>query len=325
MTDIVLSVTQNIMLPSLIFQAGDSAQKRFLDFFLVTIRNPNTRAAYGYATGAFFKWCEYRGVSLSQVTPMVVSAYVEQHPGSPLTIKQHLAAIRCLFDHLATGGIVPFNPAAPVKGPRYKLTKGKTPVLDQAEAAGILAACDISTIVGMRDRALFSVMLYSFARISAVLATKIEDYYRKSGRAWLRLHEKGGRFHEVPLHHAADRALSEYLEAASVKEKKAWIFQSTDPSTGQVTGRAMTRASALERVKTAANVAGLGDKVSNHSFRATGITLYRKAGGTLDKAQQIAGHANAETTRLYDRSGDEISAAEVERIQLDTLVGGSSG
>ena len=76
----------------------------------------------------------------------------------------------------------------------------------------------------------------------------------------------------------------------------------------------MTRFSALERVKKAASYAGLHDKISNHSFRATGITLFRKAGGTLDKAQQIAGHASAETTRLYDRSGDEISAGEVERI-----------
>ena len=140
MSDLILGAQGNIVLPALIFEAGDSAQKRFLDFFLVTIRNPNTRAAYGYATGAFFNWCEARGMSLSQVTPMIVSAYIEQHPGSPLTVKQHLAAIRCLFDHLATGGIVPFNPAAPVKGPRYKLTKGKTPVLDQAEAAAVLAA-----------------------------------------------------------------------------------------------------------------------------------------------------------------------------------------
>ncbi len=316
MSDLILGAQGSVVLPALIFEAGDAAQKRFLDFFLVTIRNPNTRAAYGYATGAFFNWCQERRVTLSQVTPMVVSAYIEHHPGSPLTIKQHLAAIRCLFDHLATGGIVPFNPAAPVKGPRYKLTKGKTPVLDQDEAVAMLAACDASTLIGQRDRALFSVMLYSFARISAVLATRFEDYHRKSGRAWLRLHEKGGRFHEVPLHHAADRALSDYLEAAGVKEKKAWIFQSTDASTGLVTGRAMTRASALERVKTAAQSAGLGDKISNHSFRATGITLYRKAGGTLDKAQQIAGHANAETTRLYDRSGDEIAASEVERIEL---------
>ena len=316
MNNLDLYIPKDITLPAVIEGSGERAKLRFIDFFLVTIRNSNTRAAYGYAIGAFFNWCESRGVTLAQISPMVVSAYIEQHPGSPLTVKQHLAAIRCLFDHLATGGIVPFNPAAPVKGPRYQLTKGKTPVLDQDEAVAILAACDTSTLIGLRDRALFSVMLYSFARISAVLSTKVEDYHRKSGRAWLRLHEKGGRYHEVPLHHAADRALGDYLEAAGVKEKKAWIFQSTDASTGLVTGRAMTRASALERVKTAAQSAGLGDKISNHSFRATGITLYRKAGGTLDKAQQIAGHANAETTRLYDRSGDEIAASEVERIQL---------
>lgn len=305
-----------VTLPAVVAAAGEVAQRRYLDFFLVTIRNANTRAAYGSAVGAFFAWCERRGLTLAGVTPVAVSAYVEQHRGSPLTVKQHLAAIRCLFDHLTTGGVVPFNPASPVKGPRHKQVKGKTPVLSADEAAAVLASCNPTTIVGLRDRALFSVMLYSFARVSAVLATRVEDYYKKSGRGWLRLHEKGGRFHEVPLHHLADEALTTYLTAAAITDKKAPIFQATDPMTGRVADRVMSRASALERVKHAATVTELGDKISNHSFRATGITLYRKAGGTLDRAQQLAGHANAETTRLYDRSDDEVSASEVERICL---------
>ena len=303
-----------LVLPVVIAAAGDKAQQRYFDFFLVNIRNKNTRAAYGLAVGAFLRWCEQLNLTLESITPMAVAAYIENHPGSPLTVKQHLAAIRSLFDYLVTGQIVPFNPASSVRGPRYKLSKGKTPVLSADETRALLATCDTSTNVGLRDCALFSVMVYSFARVSAVLGTKVEDYYQREGRGWLRLHEKGGRYHEVPLHHLADKALSAYLKAGQIVERKAPLFQATQAQTGRITGRAMSRFSALERVKRAAAAAGLHDKISNHSFRATGITLYRKAGGTLDKAQLIAGHASAETTRLYDRSGDDIAAVEVERI-----------
>ena len=305
-----------LVLPALVAAAGEKAQNRFLEFFLVNIRNKNTRQAYGLAVGAFFNWCTERRVSLDAVSPMVVSAYIEQHPGSAPTVKQHLAAIRRLFDYLVTGQIMPFNPASSVRGPRYRISKGKTPVLTADETRALLATCDPTTIVGLRDRALFSVMVYSFARVSAVLGTKVEDYYQRQGRGWLRLHEKGGRYHEVPLHHLAHEALTGYLKAAQITEKKAPLFQATGHHLGTPTGSGLTRFSALERVKRAAAAAGLHDKISNHSFRATGITLYRKAGGTLDKAQQIAGHASAETTRLYDRSGDDVTAAEVERIVI---------
>ena len=101
MTDLVPTAKESVIFPTLIFNAGESAQRRFLDFFLVTIRNPNTRAAYGYAVGAFFNWCYDKGVTLSQVTPMVVSAYIEQHPGSPLTllIRPHRMRLMGLFSY----------------------------------------------------------------------------------------------------------------------------------------------------------------------------------------------------------------------------------
>jgi site-specific recombinase XerD len=128
---------------------------------------------------------------------MIVAAYVEQltKEREPQTVKQHLAAIRMLFDWLVIGQSVPFNPAASVRGPRYSLKKGKTPVLSRADMRKLLESIDVSNVVGLRDRALIGLMVYSFARVSAVVHMRIRDYYQNGKRWWIRLHEKGGKFH----------------------------------------------------------------------------------------------------------------------------------
>jgi hypothetical protein len=85
---------------------------------------------HGFLRLGFFGWCEDRGIQrLDQIEPMVVAAYIEQHPGSALTVKQHLAAIRMCFDWLVTGQVVRQNPATSIKGPKHIVTRGKTPVL----------------------------------------------------------------------------------------------------------------------------------------------------------------------------------------------------
>ena len=95
------------------------------------------------------------------------------------------------------------------------------PVLSPAEARRLLEAIDTGTPAGLRDRALVSVMLYSFARVSAVIGMRRQDYFRQERRGWLRLHEKGGTRHDVPAHHRAAEALDDYLEAAGLDEPTA--------------------------------------------------------------------------------------------------------
>ena len=149
-------------------------------------------------------------------------------PGSVPTVKQHLAAIRMLCDWLVVSQVLPVNPAAAVRGPKHVVTKGATPVLTPAEARKLLEHIDTGTLAGLRDRALFSVMLYSFARVSAVLGMRRQDYFQQGSRGWLRLHEKGGKRHDVPAHHRAAEALDAYLEAAGLEDGRAALFQSVD-------------------------------------------------------------------------------------------------
>jgi site-specific recombinase XerC len=195
MNDLV-QITAPQALPTLVAAAGERAQVRFLEFFAATIRNGNTRRAYARAVVDFLAWCEGRGAtSLAGVQPLHVGAYIEglSLARSAPTAKQHLAAIRHLFDWLVMGQVVPLNPAASVRGPSHSVRRGKTPVLDPTEARQLLDAIDISTPVGLRDRALLGLMVFSFARIGAALGMKVEDVYVQNRRLWVRLHEKGGK------------------------------------------------------------------------------------------------------------------------------------
>jgi site-specific recombinase XerD len=204
-----------LTLPRLIADAGPDAEIRFLEFFAATIRNPHTRRAYARTIAAFLDWCAERGVAkIADVKPLHVSAWIEartQTHSAP-TVKQGLAAIRHLFDWLVVGQIVSHNPAAAVRGPKHVVKKGKTPVLDASEARILIDSIDVATNVGLRNRALIGLMVYSFARIGAGLAMKVEDVYTQNRRLWVRLREKGGKRHEMPCHHNLELYLTEYLE-----------------------------------------------------------------------------------------------------------------
>ena len=196
------------------------------------------------------------------------------------------------------------------------VTTGATPVLSPAEARRLLAAIDTGTLAGRRDRALVSVMLYSVGRVSAVIGMRRPDYFRQERQGWLRLHEKGGTRHDVPAHHRAAEALDDYLARAGLDEPTAALFQSVDPAGRRLTGRALSRRLVLAMIKRRAAAADLPPATCCHTFRATGITASLSNGGTLEHAQQIAGHASPKTTKLYDRTADTITVDEIERIVI---------
>ncbi len=307
------------VVPRIVADAGQDAARRFVEFFTATIRNPNTREAYARAVRNFLDWCEVRGlVHLDQIGPIVVATYVErlQAAKSAPTVKLHLAAVRMLFDWLVTGQVLRVNPAGSVRGPRHVVKKGKCPVLTAKQCRELLDSIDTSRIVGLRDRAVIAVMVYSFARVSAVMNMNVGDFYDTGVRWMIRLHEKGGKFHEVPAHHNAVEYVLEYVHAAGIaEEKKAPLFRTMDKQR-RLTGKRMTRDDALRMVKRRAAANGLPEDICCHTFRATGITAYLNAGGTIENAQAIAAHESPRTTKLYDRTGDEITLDEIERISI---------
>lgn len=307
-------------LPVLVAAAGDRAEIRFLEFFASTIRNPHTRRAYGRAITDFLTWCaEHHVRSITAIQPLHVAGWVElqtRQTAAP-TVKLRLAAIRHLFDWMVIGQIVPVNPAASVRGPSHSVRKGKTPVLDPAEARALLDCIDTDIPIGLRDRALIGLMIYSFARIGAALAMRVEDVFTQNRRLWVRLREKGGKQHEMPCHHHLETYLHAYIDGAGLADdEKGPLFRTVGRGTGKLTRTPLLQANAYAMIGRRATAAGIDTKLGNHSFRATGISAYLKNGGTLENAAAMANHASTRTTQLYDRCRDEISLDEVERIRV---------
>jgi len=297
---------------------GQRASYRFLEFFTANIRNPHTRRAYARAAAEFFAWLETRGVTrLMAIESVHVAAYIEQlcKARSAPTAKLRLAALRHLFDWLVIGQIMPINPARAVRGPRHIVRRGKTPVLDPAEARQLIDAIDATTIIGLRDRALIGLMVYSFARIGAAIGMRVDDVYPRNRRLWVRLHENGGKQHAMPCHHNLEAYLHEYIDGAGLaSEPKAFLFQTYSRVTGQLTGTLLPQANAYAMIQRRTKSGGITTRVGNHTFRATGITAYLKNGGTLERAAQMANHASTRTTQLYDRRAEDLTFDDVERI-----------
>lgn len=159
-----------------------------------------------------------------------------------------------LFDWLVVGQILAANPAHALRGPKHVVKRGKTPVLMAADARKLLDSIPITRtlrrndgceeevpdLVGLRDRALIAVITYSLARISAVVGMRVEDYYPQGKRWWVRLHEKGGKRHEMPAHHNLEKYLDEYMEAAGLRgQSKAPLFRFAVWYSRELTSEAM--------------------------------------------------------------------------------------
>jgi len=319
MAQALTTLGSSIYLPALFAPDADAA-RRFVEFFTANIRNPNTRRAYARAATEFAAWCEQHELrEISDIEPVHVAAYIEELQArlAAPSVKLHLAALRMLFDWLVVGQVIAVNPASAVRGPKHNVRKGKTPILSPDEARMLLDAIPLSSVVGLRDRALIALMVYSFARIGAALKMQVVDVYTQNRRTWVRLHEKGGKRHEMPCHHNLETYLNAYIDGTGMAaDNKAYLFRTARGRTEELTQEPLSQSDAWRMIRRRAFAAGILTKIGNHSFRATGITEYLKNGGKLEIAQQMANHESARTTGLYDRRDDQVSLDEVERIVI---------
>ena len=214
--------------------------------------------------------------------------------------------------------VLPFNPASSVRGPKHVVKPGNTPVLSAKETRTLLDGIDVSTVVGLRDRAFLGVLVYSFGRVRAAISLRVADYYTEGSRSLFRLHEKGGRYNVVPAHHTARAYVDAYLEAAGIAEdRRGPLFRSCQPGRRDaLQDWVISRLSGLKMIKGGARKAGLPAEICAHSFRGTGITEYLRNGGDLEIAARIAGHGSTRTTQLYNRLPEEVSLDEIERIHI---------
>ncbi len=215
---------------------------------------------------------------------------------------------------MVESGALPFNPAREVATERLRTKSGKTPALDAAQMRMLFESFDTEKLIQLRDRAIVSTMAYSFARVSAVTAQKVQYFIDLGRNQYIRLHEKGGVERDIPAHPRLVEHLDAWLAVSKISGSHI-LFPAFEKRGTVMTARPMDRNDVLRMVKRRLLSAGIPSVFSNHSFRATGITEFLANGGSLETAQELANHADSRTTRLYDRRATRLELEEIVRIR----------
>jgi site-specific recombinase XerD len=304
--------------PVLISQAGDAAQFAWDEFIYGKIRNTYTRRAYGRAVCHFLNHCRQATLDLSRIAPRDVGLYLDSLTYAPATKKLHLSALRHFFDTLVTRHVIILNPAASVRAERLQVIEGKTPEIGVDQARRLIRSIDASHIVGLRDRAIIGILIYTAARVGAIAKLRRGDFHSVADQHCLRFSEKGGKHREIPVRHDLRSFILDYVAAGVMEytDKTSPLFRTTVRRTKQLTQSAMTADDIGRMVKRRAKESGLSSRLSPHSFRVTTITDLLTQGVPLEDVQNLAGHADPRTTRLYDRRQRHITRNIVERISI---------
>ncbi|WP_425399248.1 tyrosine-type recombinase/integrase [Aeoliella sp.] len=314
----IVAIGHDDSAPVLVASAGAAARFAWEEFIYGRIRNPHTRAAYERAIKRFLAHCETLNKELPTVSPRDVGSYLDEQDYAPATKKLHLSAIRNFFDVLVTRHVIMLNPAHSVRGERLQVVEGKTPEITVPQARQLMQSLDTSHIVGLRDRAIITIMIYTAARVGAVAALRRGDFYDLGNQHCLRFSEKGGKSREIPVRHDLQKFIGEYLAAGGMEyaDKSTPLFRTTVRKTKTLTQNPMTAGDMARMVKRRMKDAGLPSRLSPHSFRVTTITDLLSQGVPLEDVQNLAGHADPRTTRLYDRRKRKVTRNIVERISV---------
>ncbi len=312
-----------VEVPAIVVTAGVNARFAYAEFFGDEIANDFTRRAYRHAVHRFLAWCDTQGIELARIPPGTVGQYIRSlvtcdgRPAAKPTQKLHLAAIRKFFDTMVQRHAIVLNPAASVRGPKFRSTVGKTPAAASAQARTLLHSIDTSHIVGLRDRAILGILMYTACRVGAVAKLRRGDFYTDGQQWYLRLDEKGGNQRIIPCRHDLQGYIHEYIAAfGDAFDEGSPLFRSVRGRTRQLTQRACQAKDIHRMVKRKLKAANLPTILTCHSFRATTATDLLEQGVPLDDVQELLGHADPRTTRLYDRRDRLVTRNIVERITI---------
>jgi site-specific recombinase XerD len=302
-----------VELPAPIVGAGHHALEASFEFFTARTPNAHTRAAYGRAVARFWDWAQCDALPLRAVSSVHVAAYLDALAAdglSLLSIKQQFAAIRHWLDWRTRRGVLPFNPAAAVRGPRCVRTEAKTPAFERGEARHLLASLAGDDVVTPRDRALIALMLYKIPRVGA--AAKMQP---RAFDDWITFHGKRGKTRRLEAHHHVREALRVHARRWH-RTRKSRATRSAPRHAKTLSAQPMHRNDVTAMVKRRCAAPGLALSFPSHSVRTTGATLVIENGGDLATPLDLLGQADVRPTRVYVRSAISGRYQEVERVQL---------
>lgn len=318
-TSVPSSSKLSLVPPNFMLRGGTALVSCYAGFFSQTL-NKNTNQAYANGLKLFCDFLTDRGHDdILDIEPKHITDFVSQMNDEDYgvaTMRLYLSAVRMFLDRCVVDGIISVNPAKAVKLPRQSARTGKTPVIIPEQVRQILDSIPCITQADYRDRALIGLMMFSFFRVSAALSLTLKDYELRGAQRWIIGEEKGSKRHEMPVHPSLEALLDDYIAFVGMTELSTPLFQSANARGGKLTGKPFDRTSAWRMVRRRAKAAQVYKDIGNHSFRATGITTYLNAGGSLEDARIMANHSDATTTKLYDRTDDSVKIQEVNRIDI---------
>lgn len=312
-----LATPVEFALPSLLVDAGNNARYAWEEFLYGEISNSNTRRAYGKAVGDLLAAAGNANLSLAQISPKFIRSHFEKMKVSVPTKKLRLSAVKRFFDIAVTRHAVPLNPALSVRGERYSVIEGKTPEITPAQVAKLLRRCDEKTLVGLRDKTIIAILIYTAARVGAVSTLLLSDFSTTGKNYSLKFKEKGGKSREIPVRHDLEALILSYIERFGVGLTKSTpLFRSAIKKTDKLSDLPMHTNDIRRMLKRRLKAAGLSSEFSPHSFRVCALTDLLKQEVPREDVQYLAGHADARTTALYDRRSKKVTRNIVERISI---------
>ena len=305
-------------LPAVVQSIGKAGHQAWSDFFDGKLANKSTRRAYETAVRQFLGWCESNKLTLPKVMPGHVGLYFREHEGSLATKKQHMSGVRRFFNILVERHICLLNPALAAETERYEVVEGKTPEITVKQIRRLLPSIDTRSLVGVRDKTAICILMYTAARAGAVARLTRGDYQGEPGSRKLRFHEKGGKSREIAVRHDLEQMIDAYLASSGLQDASngSPLFRPAVRRENRFAGRPLKENDMCRMVKRRMKKAGLPGDLSAHSFRVATITNLIGQGIPIEDVQQLAGHKDARTTKLYDRTDRKVTRNLVERISF---------
>ncbi len=288
------------------------------DEWFANLGNKGTRRVYEPVIRDFMRFAgittpaEFRTVTRAHVIAWRDDLHARALAAA--TIRRHLASLSSLFDYLCEKNAVTHNPVDGVKRPPVDSYKGKTPALGDAQARQLLDVPAGDSLKDKRDRAILSTLLYHALRREELCKLTVRDsQQQRRGVPHLRISGKGGKTRFVPLHPAANGFLTDYLDATGHGDDEGGaLFRPLHHSRGD-SARGLTPDGVYKLVRDYTTT--LGFPVGAHSLRSTAATNALEHGADLAEVQQMLGHANIATTRLYDQRDSRPEQSPVFKVR----------
>lgn len=273
---------------------------------------PKTVETYTRAIKQFFLFLQATGITQPTREDIIAYRDILKADHKPTTVQSYIMAVKQFFNWTEQEGIYP-NIAKRVKGAKLD-TEHKKDYLTTKQVSTLLQNIDRSTLKGLRDYAILSLMITSGLRTVEVVRADIQDIRTVADFTVLFLQGKGHdeKTQYVKVAEPVEDAIRAYLKARGTAEPAAPLFASVSnrDNGGRMTTKSVSRIAKNNLVESGLN----SDRLTAHSLRHTTATLNLLNGGTVEETQQLLRHTNINTTLIYSHALERAKNNSEDRV-----------